>query len=96
VLLYVLVFRDEPLIKIGIARDVAARVAALGNDRFNLAESYCVTASDNNCIRLLEKNRHAIFAEHRAIARSPLTSGNTEIFHASTWRVQAVNPGQFP
>jgi DNA-binding transcriptional regulator YiaG len=82
VLLYILVFANEPLIKIGITRDLVQRLRGLQGE-FNLAESFFVTASDPSCVRLVEKNLHAIFAEYRAYAQSPLASGNTEIFKAA-------------
>jgi len=39
VLLYILDFKREPLIKIRITQDVAFRVASLGEGRFNLASN---------------------------------------------------------
>jgi hypothetical protein len=82
VLLYILAFKDEPLIKIGITRNISCRLVQLGG-RFDLNKSYAVTATDENCVKLLERNLRAIFAEQRASATIALSSGNTEIYDAA-------------
>ena len=40
--LYILAFKKDPLIKVGLAGDPSLRVAALGLDRFDLSASYLV------------------------------------------------------
>lgn len=77
--MYLLAFKNEPLVKIGITEDVSSRVENLGG-YFDLSESCLVTATDRRHARLLERNLHALFLEQRASADDPLTSGNTEIF----------------
>jgi T5orf172 domain len=78
---YLLAFKNEPLIKIGITEDISSRVEAL-NGYFDLGESYSVSATDRRHARLLERNLHTLFLKERASAGDPLTSGNTEIFRA--------------
>jgi hypothetical protein len=81
--LYMLVFRDEPLIKVGLARDTYLRAASLGVERFDFKASYMVQARDQRAIRALEGNLKIFFAEHQMASPTPLSSGNTETFHLS-------------
>jgi hypothetical protein len=80
--LYILAFRDEPLIKIGVARNVLRRIEQLKAD-FNLEESYLITSPKKGCTRLLERNLHAAFSSYATPAVNRLTSGNTETFRSS-------------
>jgi excisionase family DNA binding protein len=81
--LYILVFKSEPLFKIGLAKDTYLRAAALGRDRFDFKASYVVQAKDQRAIRTLEQNLKTFFAEHQVPPPKPLSSGNTETFSSS-------------
>jgi hypothetical protein len=81
--LYMLVFRDEPLVKVGVSAQPDARWSQLGDNRFDLAHSYLVRAENPKYIRLLEHILKVLFAEHRRDAQVPLSSGNTEVFCGS-------------
>jgi hypothetical protein len=54
--LYILAFRNEPLIKVRLSIDAYMRSLALGFDRFELKSSYLVQARDQGSISLLERN----------------------------------------
>src|SRR5690348_330548 len=73
-----LVFRDEPLVKVGVSAQPAARWSQLGDVRFDFGRSYLVRAENPEHIRLLERNK-VLFAGDRRGAQVPLPSGNTEI-----------------
>src|SRR5271165_170743 len=81
--LYILAFKKDPLIKVGLAGDPSLRVAALGLDRFDLSASYLVRCQDQSCIRILERNLKTFFAEHQVAPEQEMSSGNTETFSSS-------------
>jgi len=53
--LYILVFKNEPLIKVGLAGGPWLRIAALGADRFDLSASYLVQCRDQSGVRTLDR-----------------------------------------
>ena len=57
--LYILQFKDEPLVKIGISRNPSSRFSELGETRFNYAKSYLVRAKSEAIINMLEKTRQS-------------------------------------
>ena len=78
--LYILAFRDEPIIKVGIAEKPKSRFRQLGLDRFDFSKSYLVQAQNRVVITLLERSLKVLLGEHRRESVRPLESGNTEIF----------------
>jgi hypothetical protein len=83
--LYLLVFKDEPLVKVGVTmQEGAHRWLQLGSvERFDFSRSFVVCAKDPAVIRLLEHNLKVLFAKYRRDAQVPLSSGNTEVFCGS-------------
>jgi hypothetical protein len=81
--LYILAFKNEPLIKVGLSIDAYMRSLALGFDRFDLKRSYLVEARDRSSISVLERNLKTFFSTHQVVPPQPLSSGNTETFQSS-------------
>jgi hypothetical protein len=84
--LYILAFKTDALIKVGLAGDPWLRVAALRSDRFDLSASYVVRYEDQDCIRTFERNFKTFFAEHRVAPTEPMSSGkhgNVRLFGSS-------------
>src|ERR1700726_2278760 len=81
--LYILAFKDEPLIKVGLSVDAYMRSLALGFDRFDLTSSYMVRSRDQSSISILERNLKTFFSTHQIEPPQPLSSGNTETFRSS-------------
>jgi hypothetical protein len=81
--LYILVFKNEPLIKVGLSIDAYRRSLGLGFGRFDLKDSYLVRARDQSAISLLERNLKTFFSGHQVAPSQPLSSGNTETFPSS-------------
>jgi hypothetical protein len=81
--LYILAFKDEPLIKVGLSVDAYMRTLALGFDRFDLKSSYMVRSRDQSSISILERNLKTFFSTHQVAPPQPLSSGNTETFRSS-------------
>ena len=81
--LYILAFKDEAVIKVGLAIDPWLRIAALGSARFDLGASYLVQCRDKSAVRTLERMLKTFFNDHRVTPEKELSSGNTETFHAS-------------
>jgi hypothetical protein len=71
-ILYILVFKSEPLIKIGLAEDVFIRSRSLGLERFDFQASYLVRSKDKPYIRTLERNLKTFFASHQKISLKPM------------------------
>jgi hypothetical protein len=82
-ILYILAFKDEPLIKVGLAVNARLRSLALGYRRFDFKESYLVRSKDQPCIRTLERNLKTFFAAHQVSSTCPMPNGNTETFDSS-------------
>jgi len=80
--LYILAFKNEPLIKIGLSRDTYMRSSTLGLARFDLKNSCLVHARDQSAISALERNLKTFFAAKRVSPSQPLSSGNTETFQS--------------
>jgi hypothetical protein len=80
--LYILAFKDEPLIKVGLAYNIQFRSRSLGPQRFDFRESYLVRSKDQTCIRTLERNIKTFFAAHQVSSETPLANGNTETFRS--------------
>jgi hypothetical protein len=81
--LYILAFKNEPLIKVGLSIDAYMRSLALGFDRFDFKGSYMVQARDQSSISVLERNLKTFFSANRVSSSEPLSSGNTETFQSS-------------
>jgi len=81
--LYILAFKNEPLIKVGLSIDAYMRSLVLGFDRFDLKGSYLVQARNQSSISLLERNLKTFFSTHQVAPPQPLSSGNTETFQSS-------------
>ena len=81
--LYILVFKNEPLIRVGLAGGPWLRIAALGADRFDLSASYLVQCRDKSAVRTLERMLKTFFTDHQVTPEKELSSGNTETFQAS-------------
>jgi hypothetical protein len=79
--LYILAFKDEPLIKVGFSRNAYKRAIGLGSGRFDFSGSYLVSAKDDHAIALLERNLKTFFLAHQAISEEPMPNGNSETFH---------------
>jgi hypothetical protein len=82
-ILYILAFRDEPLVKVGLAANIHFRSRALGSGRFDFKESYLVRSKNKPCIRTLERNLKTFFAPHQVSSAKPMLNGNTETFDSS-------------
>jgi hypothetical protein len=82
-ILYILAFKDEPLIKVGFSANTYVRSLQLGSELFNFSESYAVSAADRAFIPLLERNLKTFFVSHKTAASDPLPNGNTETFHSA-------------
>jgi hypothetical protein len=80
--LYILSFRDEPLIKVGLADSAEKRFLALERDRFDLRESYMVQSADESWIRTLEGNLKTFFSADQRVSDKPVINGNTETFRS--------------
>ena len=80
--LYILSFRDEPLIKVGLADSADKRFLALERDRFDLRGSYMVQSADESSIRTLEKNLKTFFSADQCVSDKPVIKGNTETFRS--------------
>jgi hypothetical protein len=78
--LYLLAFKDEPLIKVGVSAEPLSRWSQLGDARFDFARSWVVRARNPSLIRALERSLKAAFADHRQDLQARLPSGNTEVF----------------
>jgi hypothetical protein len=81
--LYLLAFKKEPLIKVGISLDPVVRWSQLDDDRFDFSRSCLVRAKDPDLIRTLERSLKAAFVDSQRDQRdsgTPLGSDNTEIF----------------
>lgn len=78
--LYILAFRDEPLIKVGISAEPLSRWSQLGDSRFDFTRSCLVRAKNSSLIRVLERSLKVAFADHRQDLQTQLPSGNTEVF----------------
>jgi hypothetical protein len=81
--LYILAFKNEPLIKVGLSIDAYMRSLALGFDRFDFKGSYMVQARNQAAISVLERNLKTFFSANRVSSSEPLSSGNTETFQSS-------------
>ena len=81
--LYILAFKDQSLIKVGVSADIHLRSLALGSECFDFTRSYVVRSRDQPSIVLLERNLKTFFSAHRVAPLQPLSSGNTETFHSS-------------
>jgi len=75
--LYILSFRDEPLIKVGLADSADERFLALERDRFDLRGSYMVESADESWIRTLERNLKTFFSADEWVSDKPVINGNT-------------------
>lgn len=62
--LYILAFKDEDVIKVGLAGDPWLRIAALGPARFDLGASYRVQCRNQSSVRTLERMLKT-FTDHR-------------------------------
>jgi hypothetical protein len=80
--LYILRFKDEGVIKVGLAGDPWLRIAALSTARFDLGASYLVQCRNQATVRTLERMLKTFFAEHQVMPGEKLSSGNTETFRA--------------
>jgi hypothetical protein len=81
--LYILAFKNEPLIKVGLSKDAYVRSLSLGFDRVDFKRSYIVQARDQAAISVLERNLKTFFSTQRVSPSEPLSSGNTETFQSS-------------
>jgi hypothetical protein len=50
--LYILAFKDEAMIKVGLAGDPWLRIASLGSARFDLSASYLIRCRDQSGVRV--------------------------------------------
>ena len=80
--LYILSFRDEPLIKVGLADSADKRFLELERDRFDLRESYMVQSADESWIRTLEGNLKTFFSADQWVSDKPVINGNAETFRS--------------
>jgi hypothetical protein len=69
--LYFLMFRQDPIFKLGISEDVYMRAISLGSHRFDFKSSYLIRANKKISIVTLERKLKHSFKEYRA--ESPLT-----------------------
>jgi hypothetical protein len=81
--LYLLVFKHEPLFKVGLSMDLLSRCRDLGLNRFDLPASFLVQAFDQIAIGRLERNLKTFFWPYQSKSAHPLPNGNTETFHRS-------------
>jgi hypothetical protein len=81
--LYILAFKNEPLIKVGLSKDAYVRSLSLGFERVDFKRSYIVQARDQAAISVLERNLKTFFSTQRVLPSEPLSSGNTETFQSS-------------
>jgi hypothetical protein len=72
--LYILAFKDEAVIKVGLAIDPWLRIAALGSARFDLSASYLVQCRDKSAVRTLERMLK-IFKRLKALLRAYQING---------------------
>jgi hypothetical protein len=63
---YILLFRNDALLKLGITGNSSARAQELRQVESSLEESYQVTASDNSLIRALENLAKSVCRELRS------------------------------
>lgn len=84
--LYLLVFTDEPLVKIGVTGDPFQRWTQLDDRRFDFERSWAVSGENPSLIRAIERDLKATFRRYRRRPRIELSSGNTEVFDAAILR----------
>lgn len=80
--LYLLTFKSEPLIKVGITSDIRSRIKSLGESRFDLGSSYLVHCRNRSSILAAEWMLKSSFNEQKVRSDAELPNGNTETFHS--------------
>jgi hypothetical protein len=79
--LYILLFKDQPALKVGITNSLDERLFALGANRFDRSRSYIVIAQEARIVRALERHIHTFHVRARKEVDPALPSGNTELYH---------------
>jgi hypothetical protein len=81
--LYLLVFREEPLVKVGYSKNIYLRAQDLGISRFNLRKSYSIRCRLRWFASTVEMQVKRRFADYQIVSMNPLRGANTETFDAS-------------